>query len=45
MKPCIFIIFHYIFFNLSENVAKYSQVTKEENIMYTITVIQYASVI
>jgi hypothetical protein len=28
LKPCIFIIFHYICFNLSENVAKYSQVTK-----------------
>ena len=33
-----FIIFHYIFFNLTENVAKYSQITKEENIMYTIRV-------
>jgi hypothetical protein len=27
-------IFHYIFFNLTDNVAKYSQVTKEENIMH-----------
>jgi hypothetical protein len=33
-----FIIFHYIFFNSTENVANYSQVTKEENIMYTIRV-------
>jgi hypothetical protein len=38
-----FIIFHYVFFNLTENyikynVAKYSQVTKVENIMYTIRV-------
>ena len=31
------IIFHYIFFNLSENFAKYNQVVaKLENIMYTI---------
>jgi hypothetical protein len=34
----IFIIFHSIFLNLTENVAKYSEVTKEENIMYTIRV-------